>query len=50
MNTTGLLISLLNCAVIGIPLSCEDKNQLNDETLTVVYELAKKHDMSHLLS
>ncbi len=49
MNATKLLISLLNCAVLGIPLSSEDKNQLNDETLTAVYEFAKKHDMSHLL-
>lgn len=50
MNITKLLISLLNCAILGTPLRSDDKNLLNDETMSEVYNLAKKHDMSHLLS
>lgn len=49
MNTGRHLISLLNCAILGTPLRNEDKVLINDEILSGVYSLAKKHDMSHLL-
>ena len=50
MNATKVLISFLNCAFLGTPLKKDDKNLLNDEMLSAVYSLAKKHDMAHLLN
>ena len=49
MDITQNLINLINCAILGSPLKYADKEQLNDELLSEIYELAKKHDMSHLL-
>lgn len=48
METEGLLLALLHCAIGGTTLKEETSAFCTAENLEAVYELARKHDLAHL--
>ena len=49
MDTPKLLFSLIRSELMGNELSLDIKNSIHMESLTELYSLSAKHDLTHFL-